>query len=308
MIKFRNPGSDITTQVGIIKILANEFDGKVFDLSEFASAITSNNLITAYGYTGNRAMSLSNVADESRNSTKMNVKMYAEVFRYLGWLSSYKDGSSYPLVVTELGKYVANSPNPIRLYEQCLLGINNPQDMMEGIHYNEHVRFFVCALETLESLGGTMYKHELCMGPMSVNDTSPTEYDEMLERLRSMRTSFKSYQDAWTKFCDSLQMKPVSVDNQTRFPVGALNSCGWVEKVKSNKVFPPKTLQCFKITNRGQEILREARSCKDLRLDEFNTYDEMTQDALIRLGSINFCKERTTTYRLLKKPWQRIKL
>lgn len=77
MIKFRNPGSDITTQVGIIKILANEFDGKVFDLSEFASAITSNNLITAYGYTGNRAMSLSNVADESRNSTKMNVKMYA---------------------------------------------------------------------------------------------------------------------------------------------------------------------------------------------------------------------------------------
>lgn len=284
MIKFRNPGSDITTQVGIIKILANEFDGKVFDLSEFASAITSNNLITAYGYTDNRAMSLSNVADESRNSTKMNVKMYAEVFRYLGWLSSYKDGSSYPLVVTELGKYVANSPNPIRLYEQCLLGINNPQDMMEGIHYNEHVRFFVCALETLESLGGTMYKHELCMGPMSVNDTSPTEYDEMLERLRSMRTSFKSYQDAWTKFCDSLQMKPVSVDNQTRFPVGALNSCGLVEKVKSNKVFPPKTLQCFKITNRGQEILREARSCKDLRLDEFNTYDEMTQDALIRLG------------------------
>lgn len=284
MIKFRNPGSDITTQVGIIKILANEFDGKVFDLSEFASAITSNNLITAYGYTGNRAMSLSNVADESRNSTKMNVKMYAEVFRYLGWLSSYKDGSSYPLVVTELGKYVANSPNPIRLYEQCLLGINNQQDMMEGIHYNEHVRFFVCALETLESLGETMYKHELCMGPMSVNDTSPTEYDEMLERLRSMRTSFKSYQDAWTKFCDSLQMKPVSVDNQTRFPVGALNSCGWVEKVKSNKVFPPKTLQCFKITNRGQEILREARSCKDLRLDEFNTYDEMTQDALIRLG------------------------
>lgn len=32
MIKFRNPGSDITTQVGIIKILANEFDGKYLTL------------------------------------------------------------------------------------------------------------------------------------------------------------------------------------------------------------------------------------------------------------------------------------
>ena len=38
------------------------------------------------------------------------------------------------------------------------------------------------------------------------------------------------------------------------------------------------------LTERGREILGQAKACKDLRLDEFNSYDERTQNALIRQG------------------------
>lgn len=283
MIKFRNPGSDLVTQIGIMRVLYSEFNERIFGLEEFASAVANNNLMTAYGYTGDMAMRLSNVEDESRNSTKMGAKMYAEVFRLLGWLSSYQQESAYPLIVTELGRYVATSPNPVRLYEQCLLGINNPQEIMDGIRYDEHVRFFLCTLRALDNLDGVMYKHELCMGPMSIND-GDDEYNLMVHHLKDIRAGYTEYEAAWAKFCSSLNMKPTSVDNQTRFPVGALSCCGWVDKMKTKKVYPPKSLQCIRLTKRGREILGKAKACKDLRLDEFNTYDKQTQNALIRQG------------------------
>lgn len=284
MIKFRNSGTDARTQLGILKILVDQFEGKIFGLPEFAAAIADNNLMTAYGYTGETALARSNVGDASRNSANMNVKMYAEVFRILGWLSSYNEDSAYPLIVTELGKYVARSDDPMRLYEQCLLGISSPQEMMDGVHYEEKVRFFLCALKTLEKLGGVMYKHELCMGPMSVNDTDPAEFNAMISRLNGIRGSYQGYKNAWSEFCLSLNMKPTSVDNQTRFPVGALTACGWIEKIRSNAVYPPKALQCIKLTDRGAKAAKSVENCKDLRLDEFNTYNHDVQDALIRLG------------------------
>ena len=284
MIKFRNSGTNVRTQLGILKILVDQFEGKIFGLAEFAAAIAENNLMTAYGYTGETALERSNVGDASRNSANMNVKMYAEVFRILGWLSSYNEDSAYPIIVTELGKYVARSSEPIRLYEQCLLGISSPQEMMDGVHYEEKVRFFLCALKTLDRLGGIMYKHELCMGPMSVNDIDAHEFDAMVSRLNGIRGSYQSYKSAWSEFCDSLNMKPTSVDNQTRFPVGALTACGWVEGVRTNAIYPPRSLQCIKLTDRGVRAANSVADCKDLRLEEFNSYDHDTQDALIRLG------------------------
>lgn len=284
MIKFRNSGTNVRTQLGILKILVDQFEGKIFGLAEFAAAIAENNLMTAYGYTGETALERSNVGDASRNSANMNVKMYAEVFRILGWLSSYNEDSAYPIIVTELGKYVARSSEPIRLYEQCLLGISSPQEMMDGVHYEEKVRFFLCALKTLDRLGGIMYKHELCMGPMSVNDIDAHEFDAMVSRLNGIRGSYQSYNIAWSEFCDSLNMKPTSVDNQTRFPVGALTACGWVEGVRTNAIYPPRSLQCIKLTDRGVRAAKSVADCKDLRLEEFNSYDHDTQDALIRLG------------------------
>ena len=107
MIRFRNPGTQYTTQVQVFKELYKEYkDAPSFDLDDMASTITKTKLMTAYGYAGDAALALSNTENDSLNSTKMNAKMYAEVFRLLGWITSAGSGS-YPLVFTYIGFFIS---------------------------------------------------------------------------------------------------------------------------------------------------------------------------------------------------------
>lgn len=88
MIRFRNPGTQYTTQVQVFRELYKEYkDAPSFDLDDMAATIAKTKLMTAYGYAGDAALALSNTENDSLNSTKMNAKMYAEVFRLLGWVS-----------------------------------------------------------------------------------------------------------------------------------------------------------------------------------------------------------------------------
>lgn len=131
MIRFRNPGTQYTTQVQVFKELYKEYkDAPSFDLDDMATTITKTKLMTAYGYAGDAALALSNTENDSLNSTKMNAKMYAEVFRLLGWIAS-ADSGSYPLVFTYIGEHAALADDVLPLYEQCVLGINNPQEIMD---------------------------------------------------------------------------------------------------------------------------------------------------------------------------------
>lgn len=165
MIRFRNPGTQYTTQVQVFRELYKEYkDAPSFDLDDMAATIAKTKLMTAYGYAGDAALALSNTENDSLNSTKMNAKMYAEVFRLLGWVTSAGD-NSYPLVFTYIGEHAALADDVLPLYEQCVLGINNPQEIMD-VKYDEKVRFFKATLFSLQDLGGIMYKHELCLGPM----------------------------------------------------------------------------------------------------------------------------------------------
>ena len=55
------------------------------------------------------------------------------------------------------------------------------------VKYDEKVRFFKAALYSLEDLDGIMYKHELCLGPMSVDDLDEKQYRRMIAYLRGLR-------------------------------------------------------------------------------------------------------------------------
>ena len=107
MIRFRNPGTQYTTQIQVFRELYNEYkDAPYFTLENMAATIAKTKLMTAYGYAGDAALELSNTENDSLNSTKMNAKMYAEVFRLLGWITSAGSGS-YPLVFTYIGEHAA---------------------------------------------------------------------------------------------------------------------------------------------------------------------------------------------------------
>ena len=285
MIRFRNPGTQYTTQIQVFKELYSDYkELESFGLEDMSRTITRTNLMTAYGYAGDAALALSNTTNSSLNSTLMNAKMYAEVYRLLGWVSSVGNGS-YPLCFTYIGRHVAEADDKdvLSLYEQCVLGINNPQEIMR-VHYSEKIRFFKTALLTLQEMDGIMYKHELCYGPMSIDDLDPEQYSGMLAKLRRTRGAYSRYEKAYATLCRELSVKETLPDNSTRLPIGFMKTCGWVTDQRTSSIFPPKSLLCLRLTKHGEEVANEVKRLKDLRLDEFRSYDRNTQRALIRLG------------------------
>lgn len=286
MIRFRNPGTQYSTQIQVIKQLYAELGSQAnFTLDDMAIVIAKSKLMTAYGYAGDDAIRLSHTDQESMNSAKMNAKMYAEVFRMLGWVTPYDENASYPLVFTYIGIHVALSNGDcFKLYEQCVLGINNPTQLTDNMSYNEKVRFFKCALRTFIDLGGIMYKHELCLGPMSVNDEKEDEYQNMLQYIRSIRGNKKRLDYAFSKLAKDLGMKLQPVDNCTRLPIAFMKSCNWVESV-TDKTLYGKSMSCLRITEHGREVYNDIKDMYDLRLDKYNTFDNDIKEALIRIGT-----------------------
>lgn len=284
MLRFRNPGTQYSTQVTVIKELYKKLgDKEYFTLDDMAVVIAQSKMMTAYGYAGDDAIRLSNTPQESMNSALMNAKMYAEVFRMLGWVTPY-GRKSYPLVFTYIGIHVALSEGDCsRLYEQCVLGINNPTELSGKMSYTEEVRVIVTALRSMVDLGGVIYKHELNLGAMNVNDTSEEEYQAMIARIQALRGDIRRLKDAFQALADSLNMKLVPVDNCTRLPIALLKTCGFVETVNTKELYNV-SLTCIKITDYGRNVLNDVMHMKDLRLSEFRSCTKEQQNALIRLG------------------------
>jgi len=152
------------------------------------------------------------------------------------------------------------------------------------VHYTEKARVFKTILLTIQDMGGIIYKHELCYGPMSVDDLDPTQYSRMITRLKGIRGSYERYEEAYNALCNELSVKPTLPDNSTRLPIGFMKTCGWVNDKRTSSLFPPKSLLCLQLTEHGEEIAESLKTLKDLRLDEFRSYDQRTRQALIRLG------------------------
>lgn len=286
MIRFRNPGTQYSTQVQVIKQLYSALrDQAFFTLEDMAIVIAQGRLMTAYGYAGDDALRLSHTDQESMNSALMNAKMYAEVFRMLGWVTPYSEKASYPLVFTYIGVHVALSTGDCsKLYEQCVLGINNPTQLTDKMRYDEKVRFFKCALRSFIDLDGIMYKHELCLGPMSINDEDENAYRRMIQYIKSLRGDYKRLKTAFADLATSLGMKPTPVDNCTRLPIAFMKSCNWVESVQ-NKSLYGKSMSCLQITRHGIEIYESIKDMYDMRLDKYVSLDSHMQRSMIRLGT-----------------------
>ena len=285
MIRFRNPGTEYSTQIQVIKELYKELWKKsFFSLDDMAIVIAKSKLMTAYGYAGDQAIELSNTEQESLNSAKMNAKMYAEVFRMLGWVTPYSKSASYPLSFTYIGIHIANSKGDCaELYEQCVLGINNPTQLTNNMSYCEKVRFFKCALRTLIDLNGIMYKHELCLGPMSIDDQDEKQYKQMINYLKGLRGNYNNLKTEFKKLANKLGMKETPVDNCTRLPIALMKSCGWIITVTDKELYK-KSMTCIKITDHGRKVYDSIKRMKDVRLEEFENYSFAIQNSLIRLG------------------------
>ncbi len=264
-----------------------------FNLADMSSTLTNSRLMTAYGFAGKRALEKSNTNDTSRNSTLMNAKMYAEIFRMLGWIQSY-GVSSYPLVFTYIGAHIAElakqeSLAVEKLYQECVLGIVNPNKII-NVKYTESSRIFMYILKSIKDLDGLMYKHEMCMGPMSFDDQNDT-WEDMVHNIKEYRENIQTYQEfkeEFELFSKNLNMQPTSVDNCTRMPIAMIKQCGFVED-KYHDLYGRK-LKCLSLTKLGESTLEKYSTYYDLRLREFNKLPEDQKNAMIRLGLFGMFK------------------
>lgn len=87
-----------------------------------------------------------------------------------------------------------------------------------------------------------------------------------------------------TSICDRLQVKSTLPDNSTRLPIAFMKTCNWIVSERTRSLYPPKSLECLRLTEYGKEVAASLHSVKDLRLDEYYTYPTEIRKALIRLG------------------------
>ena len=293
MIRFRNPGTDYNTHISVLKVLYKDLcKYETFDLNDIAEVLANSNLMTAYGYAGDNALKLSEAKiNDSLNSAKMNAKMYAEVFRLLGWVTPALPNKSYPLKFTLISAHLANTSNQEvckKLYEKCVLGIVYPSELYKT-SFNEKSRIFTSILKFFLELDGIMYKHELNLGPMSCDDDEDS-IRRQINYLKNVRGDYGKLTSEFEKLCDSLGMKNDPVDNCTRLPIALLKACDFVDTIKNKDIYN-KSLTCLQITEHGKRVASILDEYYDLRLNEFLSFNKDIQLSAIRLGLFNMLDE-----------------
>lgn len=289
MIRFRNPSSSLETMLASFDQLYSELKEKdFFDNDDIAIVLAKANLMASSGFTGDTALTLGANTDRSRDKTYNNAKMFAEIFRLLGLISVVNNVSSN-YRFTYIGEHlVVPGANKKALVEQCILGMNNPNRIMD-VSYDESVRFFSCVLLSMDQLDGCICRDEMILGPMCVNDNSPEEFANMIQRIKAMRGNYSKLQAELEALAKSLQgnkkggMSVTSVRNCTRFPISVLKYCDWVDS--ENNTIYGRSIRFMKLTEHGRKTVQNLKLLKDIRLSDYESASYNQQQALIRLGT-----------------------
>ena len=193
MIRFRNPISDMGILIENFKKMYIEFSNMdYFDLDNIAEFFAREQLASSSGYIGDEALKRSyQIKDDSRKSMKMQAKSYAELFRFLGWITSRDKVLNFNF--TYLGVHVALSGDGAKsLFEQCLLGIEYPNHILD-VKFSDINKPFVNMLIFAKNLDGKIHRDEILLGPMNLtNGYSNGEVTKKIEYLKKVRTTKKN--------------------------------------------------------------------------------------------------------------------
>lgn len=263
-------------------------DKAYFNNVDIAKVLAKANLMASSGFTGDAALSLGANRDRSRDKTYNNAKMFAEIYRLLGLISVVNNVSSN-YRFTFIGDHmVVPGADKKAIVEQCILGMNNPNRIMD-VSYDESVRFFSCVLRAMKELDGMICRDEMILGPMNTNDNSAEEFSKMINYIRSIRGDYDKLEEDLLDLANSLQnnkkggMNVISVQNCTRFPISVLKYCGWAESVNSNVY--GRSMRFLKLTDHGYETVNMLNQLCDIRLSDYDSCSESEKKALIRLGT-----------------------
>ena len=275
MLRIANPGSNIDQFLRIFRDLYGALkDNKDFDLDDMTRAMIECNNVSSQGGFGEEALRRSTRPDRSRDPLYNQSKMYAELYRTLGWLQS--TSSALRFAFSWLGEHAADVPDPKPLTIECLLGVAYPNDVL--VAQNGHVvRVFPAVLATAQALGGNITRDEMIVGPLSLSDDrSVTATREMLDMLRWCRSRRNGIGKAVKELSIKRGISHVTMGNYTRFPIAAVQWAGWA--LKSSRT-------TLTLTPAGETLIGRLATLQDVRISDYKALPEAAKAPFLRLSA-----------------------
>ena len=268
MLRFPNPGSTISNFVEIHNAAFEQLYGRVFNLDSMVAAIVGENLATSSGYMGAEAISRSTRPDRSRDPLYNQLKMYAELFRALGWIHPTVQ-SALNFTFTLLGRQVAEAKQHyLPLLGETVLGISYPSHVLD-IKSNHKLRPFAFLLLTMLACDDELSRDEMIVGPLSTgSDRSEDAVSRVAALIDTLRAEPENVTTALTRVTAEQNVQVNTLRNYTRWPIAVMRDLGWTEKVRRSFRSGRKSFEVHRLTEMGTRVAEVVSTSADLRLDQ----------------------------------------
>ncbi len=280
MLRFPNPGSTIANFVAVYTAAFKALNGRVINLDDIVREVVAANLATSSGYVGTEAVSRSTRKDRSRDPLYNQMKMYAELFRTLGWLHPTST-SALHFTFTLLGEQlVAAGPSHYwPLLRECVLGISYPTRVLT-VSSDAQLRPFAFLLRTMRSTGGYLSRDEMIIGPLSADDDrSASDLSKVVKKVTVARKSQAATDAALNALSTTRSIQVNTLQNYTRWPIAILRDSGWVRETRAT-YGNSANYRAFALTDDGNAAAVFAEGAIDLRLADIEALDPIARDAV----------------------------
>lgn len=282
MLRFPNPGSTMANFVAVYKAAFKRYRGQVIKLDDMVQATVEANLATSSGYMGREAIARSTRKDRSRDPLYNQLKMYAELFRSLGWLRS-TESAALNYTFTLLGEQVVAADRHWRsLLGETVLGIVYPSHAIE-LRGDHDTRPFAAILSTMLACNNGLSRDEMIVGPLSASsDRSKADIADIAAKIMELREEPAAIKDALNELKKARGIQINTLRNYTRWPLAVLRDLGWTEKDREPYRLSNKTFDIHRLTALGKERAHGLKGAVDLRVDQVDRLSSRQKHALSR--------------------------
>ncbi len=267
MLRFPNPGSTIENFVSVYGAAFERLNGRTVGLDAIVAAVVGANLATSSGYMGDAAVARSTRADRSRDPLYNQLKMYAELFRTLGWLHPTPQ-SALNFTFTLLGEQVVAAGRDFGpLLEECVLGIVYPTPILM-VKGDFDLRPFAFILRVMAACEGHLSRDEMIIGPLSAaSDRGQANLDAVVATIEAARESAADTEDAVAAASDARNIQVNTLQNYTRWPIALLRDLGWATRGPAS-FRDGRKYGTFHLTDKGRALAERVGGSVDLRVDD----------------------------------------
>lgn len=267
MLRFPNPGSTIENFVSVYGAAFERLNGRTVNLDDIVAAVVAANLATSSGYIGEEAVARSTRADRSRDPLYNQLKMYAELFRTLGWLHPTPQ-SALNFTFTLLGEQVVAAGRDFgALLEECVLGIVYPTPILT-VKGDFDLRPFAFILRVMAACDGHLSRDEMIIGPLSAaSDRGKKNLDAVVATIEPARGSAAASREAVEAVSNARQIQVNTLQNYTRWPIALLRDLGWAARGPA-RFRDGRKYGTFHLTDKGHALAERVAGCVDLRVDD----------------------------------------